>query len=906
MELYPHNKIVYENILRMLKIQNRVGVVQGTGTGKGVICKKLVDLFPNVIIVVPTNVLIENYKLNLGLSIEKVRFLTYHGLSLFTEINLQEIIKPNTLLVLDEFHRVGAKTWGKNVEILAKSIENLKGRTVGFSATPIRYLDNSRNMIDEFFGGNVVEGLDFVNAVVDGVLPSFTYVSSFYGNIENAKFKYSERVSKLINTLENNYNIQTIIENHINTKEQNQKWIIFFSNIEELKSFKNNVKDWFSFSSSVHFFDIHSEYSKSENIAKLRAFNDANTGVNIILSVNMLNEGVHLKDLNGVIMFRKTVSPIVYLQQLGRAFKVNGIRPIIFDFIGNYKEIGNFRNINIDIGFIEEINKAVEEKGLSKERKIIVYSYCEKISEILRKICEIEMGHWTNEEIDLLIKYYSIYSTKEIQEKYLPDKSLFGIYTKAYNLGLSKTKGGNSKYTWDDKDKKLLRESYLSGGIELCEKNFPLVTRTTLYTRLREIGCIEGYVQEPVVPWSDEEIEILKKYYPIEGGKILKRLPNRTAKGIASMAKKYGLQTENYQNRNIIGSFTPEEDAYIKEHYPKEGRVAVAEKLNRSVDSTRKRAKLLGVKYLGDESKIYTSEEDGIISKYYPIEGAEGVANRLNKRVESIRYRAEVLGVKYIDSRLYTPEEDAILIKYYPIEGLKVQERFSNRTVKSVYSRCKYLGLVVENKNSNLGMKTEKAMTVFTAEEDDIIHKYYPLEGSNVYKRLKNKTDRQVISRAIRLGITAEKFAERYYTLEEEEILRKYYPIEGLDVQKRLVNRTESSIRSKVSEMGLKKENRHFYTPEEDEIIRKYYAIEGTDVYKRIPGVDAQSIMNRASKLGITQGKREKSLYTPEEDAILYRYFPIEGYEVVKRLPNRSKDSIKTRVKRLGITRNRV
>ena len=73
------------------------------------------------------------------------------------------------MLVLDEFHRVGAKTWGKNVEILAKSIEYLNGRTVGFSATPIRYLDNSRNMIDEFFDGNVVEGLDFVNAVVDGV-----------------------------------------------------------------------------------------------------------------------------------------------------------------------------------------------------------------------------------------------------------------------------------------------------------------------------------------------------------------------------------------------------------------------------------------------------------------------------------------------------------------------------------------------------------------------------------------------------------------------------------------------------------------------------------------------------------------------------------------------------------------
>ena len=854
MELYPHNKIVYENILRMLKIQNRVGVVQGTGTGKGVICKKLVDLFPNVIIVVPTNVLIENYKLNLGLSIEKVRFLTYHGLSLFTEVNLQEIVKPNTLLVLDEFHRVGAKTWGKNVEILAKSIENLNGRTVGFSATPIRYLDNSRNMIDEFFDGNVVEGLDFVNAVVDGVLPSFTYVSSFYGDIENATFKYSAKISKLINTFENNYNIQTIIQKHIDTKEQNQKWIIFFSNIEELKSFKKNIKDWFSFSSSIHIFEIHSEYTKYQNLEKLRKFNAVKTGINVILSVNMLNEGVHLKGLNGVIMFRKTVSPIVYLQQLGRAFKVNGIRPIIFDFIGNYREIGNFRNINIDIGFIDEINKKVIEKGLAKERKIIVYSYCEMISEILRKICEIEMGYWTKEEVDLLVKYYPICSVIEIQEKYIPDKTIQAIYSKADDLGIKKLKKDNIKYIWNEEDKALLKESYLLGGIELCEKNFPLITRTTLYSRLRSIGCIEGYLQEPIVPWSDEELKVLKNYYPIEGKDIVKRLPKRSLDAIVAKAGKLGIYTENYKSRNTAVPFTEEEDEYIIKHYPKEGSVPIAKKLNRSLHTIQHRVKVLGVKFIGDEEKIYT------------------------------------------------PEEDAILQKYYPTEGMKILERLPHRTEGSVKYRCKLLGI------SFVGVRNEKTAfeTIYTSEEDEIIKKYYPMEGVKVQKRLPHRTERQIIGRATTLGIKSNKNVERLYTIEEEEILRKYYPIEGIAVKKRLVNRTEASIRAKANEIGLKKENRHFYTPEEDEIIRKYYPIEGTDVYKRILGVDAQSIMNRAKKLGITQGKREKSLYTPEEDEILYRYFPIEGYEVVKRLPNRSKESIKTRVKRLGITRNRV
>lgn len=33
----------------------------------------------------------------------------------------------------------------------------------------------------------------------------------------------------------------------------------------------------------------------------------------------MLNEGIHVDDVDGVILLRPTVSPIIYLQQIGRA-----------------------------------------------------------------------------------------------------------------------------------------------------------------------------------------------------------------------------------------------------------------------------------------------------------------------------------------------------------------------------------------------------------------------------------------------------------------------------------------------------------------------------------------------------------------------------------------------------------
>ncbi len=57
-----------------------------------------------------------------------------------------------------------------------------------------------------------------------------------------------------------------------------------------------------------------------------------------ILSVEILNEGVDIVEVNQVIMLRPTQSPIVFIQQLGRGLrKANGKEyVVILDFIGNY------------------------------------------------------------------------------------------------------------------------------------------------------------------------------------------------------------------------------------------------------------------------------------------------------------------------------------------------------------------------------------------------------------------------------------------------------------------------------------------------------------------------------------------------------------------------------------------
>ena len=51
---------------------------------------------------------------------------------------------------------------------------------LGTSATPIRYLDNSRDMSDELFNSNVAENLSLAEAIVRRILPTPTYISALY------------------------------------------------------------------------------------------------------------------------------------------------------------------------------------------------------------------------------------------------------------------------------------------------------------------------------------------------------------------------------------------------------------------------------------------------------------------------------------------------------------------------------------------------------------------------------------------------------------------------------------------------------------------------------------------------------------------------------------------------------
>ena len=143
MELYEHNQETYERALSMLEVYKECAVDQATGTGKSFITMKLLDTIfadMSVLYVVPTMAIAQSIQDYKEWKYDNVVFITYADLKHVTQI-------PD-VLVLDELHRAGAKTWNTYV----MRIKPLAKYSLGLSATPVRYLDRKRDMAAELFG----------------------------------------------------------------------------------------------------------------------------------------------------------------------------------------------------------------------------------------------------------------------------------------------------------------------------------------------------------------------------------------------------------------------------------------------------------------------------------------------------------------------------------------------------------------------------------------------------------------------------------------------------------------------------------------------------------------------------------------------------------------------------------
>ena len=460
-ELFEHNEIGYDKTVVDLEENKSTTINHATGTGKSFIALKLIYNFINnkiwnnkkngnidktkprkVLYIAPTYQIIDQliestHKIGLtpeDIPIDTMIYKTLLGL------DMKELYEKYDLIIMDEYHRTGALQTYQKIKELKRLLDNNNDgkRFLGLTATPKRYLDRERNMTEEIFDGRVASSITLAEAMLDGLLPVPFYINSKlsciekYCKIQNKVSRFApgekkdllekelKEIKKEINYGDDGY--RELIKKHI--KGPNAKIIIFSNTIENAEEYYEQVDEWFKHVGKIKKYKVHShqKYDRTKNEEKalnkdddlkynkynLERFNDDKDGISVMVCVDVLNEGVHVEDVDTLIFLRKTTSPIIYFQQTGRglAFSTRNKQIKIFDMVNNFDNHSAIYEVYREV--VEESKRKMKENPEKREQYQAVldkFKILDETKQILDRLNEIEKQCTQEEIINSNIEY---------------------------------------------------------------------------------------------------------------------------------------------------------------------------------------------------------------------------------------------------------------------------------------------------------------------------------------------------------------------------------------------------------------------------------------------------------------------------------------------------------------------
>ena len=358
--------------------------------------------------------------------------------SQFEELQKKKI----DFMVLDEVHRIGAQTWGSQLDRIIETHSDCK--ILGITATPVRNTtinsgkeDNASDVMQYMarkygnYTEDEIDGKEYLASemylvdaiknryVVEPKIVPFKYTLALTSEYEYVKNAYSQARKKdpnseLTKSLKNSLDkmneiieetpftkdniikksvvekIAKVIEQNFPEHFKNGKMIVFLE--QTPTSYGKTTEEYVLEQINLiqQFFEginpnIKSRYllsnrkNKKENEIAISEFESIDSDeLKLLFAINMLNEGVHVENVNGELMLRRIgdSSNILYFQQIGRVIYSidpehpikDEDRPIIFDFYNNY----------LTRDFDKVVNRSTETSDLQLMR--IIYNWINKNS----------------------------------------------------------------------------------------------------------------------------------------------------------------------------------------------------------------------------------------------------------------------------------------------------------------------------------------------------------------------------------------------------------------------------------------------------------------------------------------------------------------------------------------------
>lgn len=260
------------------------------------------------------------------------------------------------VIVIDEFHHSAAKTYRKVIDHFQPK------ELLGLTATPER--GDGIRIQDLYFNGEITAELRLWEALENELLSPFHY----FGISDNTDLRavswrqggYDQ--AELQNLLSADHaRARTVIKavRDTVTDPHFMKALGFCVSVEHAKFMKSRFNE----------VGILAEYLHGgvEDSRRLQVLQDLKAGkINIVFSVDLLNEGVDIPDVDTLLLLRPTESATVFLQQLGRGLRRTPSKDVltVLDFIGLHRKEFRFEET---LGVLANAKRRTLENAIEKD-----------------------------------------------------------------------------------------------------------------------------------------------------------------------------------------------------------------------------------------------------------------------------------------------------------------------------------------------------------------------------------------------------------------------------------------------------------------------------------------------------------------------------------------------------------
>ncbi len=486
LKLLPHNQQAVDKTMFHFKSgAQRAAIIHPTGTGKSYCIAAIAQQFNKVAVIAPNKYVLAQIKNVCGNSVE---IYTYSKITKISPTGYD-------LIVIDELHRMGARTWEVGIKNLLQI--NPEAKVLGTTATPIRYLDNERDMAEDYFKGDVISQIELEDAMAGGILPVPHYVVGYYSleflneilevpRPELVQKALEEKVEAIRENWNKSNGVPGIISRHIS--QDTKRIIVFFKDILDLQNSKQTVIDWFV-KAGMNVYKTYEIHSKSQT-----NFNDFEQdgyeGVKLMFCVNMLNEGVHVSGVDAIVFLRATWSRNVWFQQMGRVMDAGKKKAVILDLVANARSIE-------DLAYIKNLQKLYQQKislgrqvgyvgGVHEIKDFDIIDYTEDIIKLLKSLRKRTCEECLINLLNFIKKEERLPHKKEINLYSTLKKLRSGKYNKDYPNFIQEIENLCDKLEIDLYTKILTSQGCLINLLNFIkrEERLPLVKELSFYAIL--------------------------------------------------------------------------------------------------------------------------------------------------------------------------------------------------------------------------------------------------------------------------------------------------------------------------------------------------------------------------------------------------------------------------------------